>query len=92
MDRHVQRDRGARGGESVSRRNPRTRIDVLAQEAARALQAQREAVMPTPAELDREATVTRSSVDAAVEFARRANAGSSIENLLSGPPGPGEIE
>ena len=74
----------------MSRRNPRNRIDQMAQEAARALQAQREAVLPTPAELDREATVTRSSVDAAVEFARAANRGSDIEGLLDGPPGQGE--
>ena len=74
----------------MSRRNPRNRIDQMAQEAARALQAQREAVLPTPAELDRDATVTRSDVDAAVEFARAANAGSPIQGLLDGPPGQGE--
>jgi len=72
------------------RNNPRNRIDQMAREAEQALQAQREAVMPTPAELDRDATVTRSSVDAAVEFARAANAGSPIQGLLDGPPGQGE--
>lgn len=74
----------------MPRGNPRNRIDVLAQEAARALQAQREAVLPTPAELDREATVTRSDVERAIEFARQANAGSEIAGLLDGPPGQGE--
>lgn len=77
----------------MARPNPRNRIDVLAREAARALQEQREAARPTPADLDREATVSRSDVDRAIEFARRANAGSPIERLLDNTNvSPGEAE
>lgn len=76
----------------MPRRNPRNRIDQMAQEAARALQEQRSNVLPTPFDLDRDATVTRSDIDAAVEFARQANRGSDIEGLLDGPAGPGETD
>lgn len=76
----------------MPRPNPRNRVDQMAQEAARALQEQRTNVLPTPAELDREATIRRSAVDAAIEFARRANRGSEIAGLLDGPPGPGEMD
>lgn len=69
----------------MARPNPRRRIDQLAREAERALEVQRESVLPTDAELNERATVRRSDVDAAIDLWNAANAGTDVERLLDGP-------
>ena len=62
--------------------NPRRQIDALAREAERAIQAQREAVLPTDAELSERATVLASDVDRAISLWQTANRGTEVEQLL----------
>lgn len=69
----------------MPRLNPRTRIDVLAQEAARALSERRDAVLPSDYALDQAATVRRSDIESAISFYREAVTGSDLERLLDGP-------
>jgi hypothetical protein len=74
----------------MARPNPRNRIQQLAREAERAIAEQQANTLPSDHELTARATVHRSDVDRALEFGRRANAGSPIERLLEGPAGQGE--
>lgn len=69
----------------MPRRHPRSRIDHLATEAARALAERREVVLLGDPALDQAATVTRLDVDAAVDFWREANAGTDVIRMLDGP-------
>lgn len=74
----------------MPRPNPRRRIDVLAQEAAQALTARRDAVLLGDHALTEAATVRRSDVDRAVDFYREATAGTELQRLLDGPSGESE--
>ena len=66
------------------RENPRRRLDQLAREAERVLQERRDAVLPTPADLDEASVVRRSDVDRAVDLWNLANAGTEVVGLLDG--------
>lgn len=74
----------------MARPNPRRRLDQLAREAERAIEASRQAALPTDAELNDAATVRRPDVDAAGALWAEANAGHDISRLLDGPPGESE--
>lgn len=69
----------------ASRTNPRRRIDQLAAEAERAIEAQRENVILPDHALNEAATVKRSDVDLAVLLWEEANRGTELEHLLDGP-------
>lgn len=76
----------------MARPNPRRRIDQLAREAERALEAQRESVLLPDAALNDAASVRRSDVDAAISLWTAANAGTEVERLLNGPAREDERE
>jgi hypothetical protein len=74
----------------MPRPNPRRRIDQFAAEAARALEARRDAVLPSDVALNASAVVTQADVDRAVELWSEANAGTDVSRLLDGPAGESE--
>lgn len=69
----------------MARQNPRRRIDQLAREAERAIEAQRENVLLPDAALSDAAVVRSSDIDAAVTLWNDANEGTEVERLLDGP-------
>ena len=69
----------------MARPNPRRRIDILAEEAARALELRREVVLLDDHALTQAATVRRSDIERAVDLWHEANAGTDMARLLDGP-------